>query len=196
MVGSLRLGVLIQPVCSSIARYPVVILEFDSILREYILQSQTSPSQISPLPPSPPAVWSATNLQGQSLSSPIDLSIILPDNNEPLICQTTQNGSELFLGVRPPEEFDTPLSLSGVVFGSIYVDFPSLPPPPVFPPLPPPLIYNNTLVDQSFPTDFEYPLGFLWPSQVYTFYSWYYILYGGSELPPLEELPYISTQLL
>lgn len=194
LVGFTRLGILFQPVCLSVARYPVVILEFDPILRDYILLSQEFISQLLPLPPSL-ATWSATNLQGPESSGNIDLSITLPDDSGPLSCQTTQQGADLFLGVSSPEEFDVSLSLSGTVLGSIYVDFPAFsPPPPPFHPLPPPpFSLPPALTDPTFPPDFEYPPGFLWPSQVNTFYPWYYIMYGGNPLPPLEMLPSIPT---
>jgi hypothetical protein len=194
LVGWTRVGVLFQPVCSADAKYPIVILECDPILRDYILLSQTSPSQLPPLPPSP-ATWSVTNLQNQTSLTSTDLSITVPDSSTDLSYRATQKGGDLFLGVSFPEEFGLTLAVSGTVLGSIYVDFPPLlPPPPIFPPLPPPPLYSNILVDGSFPPDFEYPPGFLWPSQVNTFYPWYYIMYGDISLPPLEMLPYIPAQ--
>jgi len=196
LLGFTRLGVLFQPVCASGAKYPVVLLEFDPVLRDYILLSQTFPSQLPPLPPAT-ATWSVTNLQGPDFLTFIDLLLTLPDNSGDISCKTTQTGSDLFLGVSTPEEFGVSLSLSGTVLGSIYVNFPTpSPPSPVFPPLPPPPIYDNILVDGSFPPDFEYPPGFLWPSQVNTFYPWFYIMYSGDPLPPLEELPYIPTEII
>jgi hypothetical protein len=106
-----------------------------------------------------------------------------------------QNGDDLFLGVSSPDEFDVSLSVSGIVLGSLYVDYPLfLPPPPSFY-LPPPPMYTNTSVDASFPPGFEYPPGFLWPSEVNTFYPWYYIMYQGDPLPPLELLPCIPTEV-
>lgn len=194
LVGFTRLGILFKPVCSSVAKHPIVLLEFDPALREYILLSQTFPSQLPPLPPSV-ATWSVTNLQNPSSSENIDLSIILPDSTDHLSCQTTQHGADLFLGVRSPEEFDVSLSLSGTVLGSIYVNYPTLPPPPPFLLLPPPPVYDNIPVDGSFPPGFQYTPGFLWPSQIHTFYPWYYIMYGDEPLPPLELIPYIPTVL-
>jgi hypothetical protein len=191
-----RLGILFRPVCSSVAKYPVVLLEFDPVLRDYILLSQTFPIQLSPLPPSP-ATWSATNVKSPHSPGNIDLSIILPEEQDGLLCQVDQNGCELILGVRPPGEFNLALNVSGIVLGSIYVNYPDpLPPPPVNLPLPPPPFYlPPTLTDPTFPPDFEYPPEFLWPSQVHTFYPWYYIMYHGDPLPPLEMLPYIPTEL-
>lgn len=205
LVGFTRLGILFQPVCVSDAKHPIVILEFDPTLRDYILLSQIFPSQLPPVPPSP-ATWSVTNLQDPTASGNIDLSITLPDDPGPIHCHTTQEGADLFLGVDSPEEFDVSLSLSGTVLGSIYVDFPiPLPPPPPLhlppspphhlPPPPPPPLLPPALIDPTFPPDFEYPPEFLWPSQVYTFYPWYYIMYGNDSLPPLEMLPCIPTTL-
>jgi hypothetical protein len=198
LVGRTRLGILFQPVCSSTAKYPIVLLEFDPTLRDYILLSQTFPSQLPPLPlPPSSATWLASNVQEPASLTPIELSINIPDNAGALFCQTTQHGADLFLGVGAPGEFHLTLELSGTVLGSIYIDFPDLSPSPPPPPLlpPPPPLYGNILVDGSFPPGFEYPPGFLWPSQVHTFYPWYYIMYNGEELPPLEMIPYIPTQL-
>jgi hypothetical protein len=200
LVGFTRLGILFQPVCTSVAKYPVVILEFDPTLRDYILLSQTFPAPLPPLPPSP-STWSATNLKNPHAVGNIDLSITLPDQAGSLSCQTTETGCDLFMGVESPAEFDLSLSLSGTVLGSIYVDYPILspPPPPILSPpppfLPPPPGHENVLVDGTFPPGFTYPPGFLWPSQVHTFYQWYYIMYHGDPLPPLEMLPYIPTEL-
>lgn len=194
LVGLTRVGILFQPVCHTGAKYPVVILEGDPVLRDYILLSQTIPSQLPPLPPSQ-ATWSATNLKYPSALDSVDLSITVPDSQTVLGYRTTQNGTDLFLGALTPKEFSLTLAVSGVVLGSIYIDFPPLlPPPPIFPPLPPPPMYSNVLVDGTFPPDFEYPPGFLWPSQVYTFYPWSYIMYEETPLPPLEMLPYIPAQ--
>ena len=196
LIGFTRLGILFEPACSTAAKYPVVLLEFDPTLRDYILLSQTSPSHLLPLPPSP-AIWSATNVKDSHSTGHIDLSITIPDNAGPIFGQATQHGTDLFLGVDAPSEFDLLLSVTGTVIGSIYVDYPPLmPPPPIFPPLPPPPIYETILVDGSFPPGFEYPPGFLWPSQVHTFYPWYYILYEYHKLPILAELPYIPTELI
>ena len=192
--GTIRVGILFQPVCHVGAKYPIVILECEPVLRDYVLLSQTIPSRLPPLPPSP-ATWSATNLQNPNALAPIDLSVTVPDNLDALLYMATQKGGDLFLGTETPTEFNLSLAVSGTVLGSIYVDFPPLlPPPPIFPPLPPPPMYSNTLVDGSFPPDFEYPPDFLWPSQVNTFYPWYYIMYGDTPLPPLEMLPYIPAQ--
>jgi hypothetical protein len=204
LAGFERLGILFQPTCFDAAKHPILLLSLDPILRDYIYLSQSVPGQLPPLPPSP-ATWSVTNLRDPSYLEPIDLSIILPDNTGTLFYQTTQNPCELIAGVRPPKEFGLSLELSGVALGSIYVSFPEpaplLPPPPMslLPPPPqllppPPSQLPPALTDPTFPPGFEYPPGFLWPSQVHTFYPWFYLMYGDSKLPPLGELPYIPVQ--
>jgi hypothetical protein len=196
LVGTVRVGILFQPVCHTGTKHPIVILECDPILRDYILLSQTAPSQLPPLPPSL-ATWSVTNLKNQNALDSIELSITVPDNSEDLHYKTSQKGCDLFLGVRTPKEFSLSLEVSGTVLGSIYVDFPLLlPPPPIFSSPPPPPIYSNVIVDGSFPPGFEYPPDFLWPSQVNTFYHWSYVMYGDTPLPPLEMLPYIPAHQL
>src|SRR5262252_5566839 len=76
-VGLTRMGVLFQPKCVDGARYPVLLLVFDPALRDYIYLSQTYPSRLPPLPPSP-ATWSVTNLRDPSVTSPINFALTLP----------------------------------------------------------------------------------------------------------------------
>jgi hypothetical protein len=108
--------------------------------------------------------------------------------------QVTQEGGGILLGVRPPVEYEVTVAASGSVLGSLFVEIPPPAPPPVSLLLPPPPVsFPPPFSDGTFPPDYEYPPDFLWPSQVHTFYPWFYLLYGGDSLPPLEFLPYIET---
>src|SRR6516165_8147059 len=91
LAGLTRVGILFQPVCHTGTKHPIVILEFDPILRDYILLSQMIPSRLPPLPPLP-ATWSAINLKNPHALDFIDLSITIPDNTDALRYRTTQTG--------------------------------------------------------------------------------------------------------
>jgi hypothetical protein len=185
------LGYLVQPVCLLGAQHPVFLLVVDPSLRDYIYLSQTFPSRLPPLSPGS-ATWSLTNLTDPSSSSPISLTLTVPDQTDPVDYQVTQEGGGILLGVRPPVEYAITVSASGSVVGSLFVNIPPLAPPPFHLPLPPPPL-PPPLSDGTFPPDYEYPPDFLWPSQVHTFYPWFYLLYGGSSLPALEFLPYVEV---
>ena len=189
------LGFLVQPVCTTGAQYPVFLLVVDPSLRDYIYLSQTFPSRIPPLPPGS-AGWSLTNLTDPSSSppgGPIALTLAVPDQPGLVDYQVTQEGGGILLGVRPPVEYAMEVSASGRVLGCLFVDIPPLAPPPFSIPLPPPPVsFSPSLSDGTFPPDYEYPPYFLWPSQVHTFYPWFYLLYSGDSLPPLEFLPYVE----
>lgn len=189
------MGYLVQPVCSAGAQYPVFLLVIDPFLRDYILLSQTFPSRIPPLPPGSTG-WSLTNLTDTSAppTSRISITLSVPDQPGLVNYQVTQEGGGILLGVRPPAEYAVTVAASGIVLGSLFVEIPSPSPPPVSLPLPPPPVhFQPPLSDGTFPPDYEYPPDFLWPSQVHTFYPWFYLLYSGDSLPPLELLPYVET---